>query len=69
MRKSKLYFTKLWKNKNKNKKNTYNPNKKKIREHQRSIQSKKSAANAATDSLDFPQLDGWLLLDGHNDVK
>ena len=32
-------------------------NKNKFREHQRSIKAKKSAASAATDYLDFPELD------------
>ena len=34
-----------------------NYNKNKFREHQRSIKAKKSAASAATDYLDFPELD------------
>ena len=51
-----MYFKNLWE-KYKNKNKTLHVMKNKIREHHRSIQSKKSAAIAATDSLDFPQLD------------
>ena len=51
-----MYFKNLWE-KYKNKNKTLHVRKNKIREHHRSIQSKKSAAVAATDSLDFPQLD------------
>ena len=52
-RKSKMDLEHMWKKK----KIIIITNKNKFTEHQRSIKAKKSAASAATDYLDFPELD------------